>query len=245
MLQVNKILWRGLIIALPMAIIGWIMYGVLDAVNKLGNKILNPFLHGRDTVWGMGVLVIFALIYILGAIELYYEGRETSIWQTLKEKTVGRIPFVGPFFARSNKKVISFEDFKRLTPCKFWLSDVTPHYGFIVNEQKVKGAETEIDVYRPNVPTIIPGDLFPLKKRFVIKLGNSSGEILDKLASGGFIGSNEEIPIPWDDETEEEFQERINLTPLEIAVKRIVGGNFRNLSLGSNNNTNNNTEKTS
>jgi hypothetical protein len=134
---------------------------------------------------------------------------------------VGKIPLVGPLFARGNKKVLSFEDFKRLTPCKFWLSDTTPHYGFIVNEQKVRGAETEIDVYRPNVPTIIPGDLFPLKKRLVIKLANSSTEILDKLASGGLISSEEEIPIPWEDESEEEFRERINLTPLEIAVKRI------------------------
>ena len=97
-----------------------------------------------------------------------------------------------------------------MTPCKFWLSDTTPHYGFIVNEQKVRGAEAEIDVYRPNVPTIIPGDLFPLKKRLVIKLANSSSDILDKLASGGFVSS------------EEEFRERINLTPLEIAVKRIL-----------------------
>jgi hypothetical protein len=119
-----------------------------------------------------------------------------------------------------------------LTPCKFWLSDTTPHYGFIVNQQKVRGGETEIDVYRPNVPTIIPGDLFPLKRRFVIKLGNSSGEILDKLASGGFISSDEEIPLPWEDETEENFRERINLTPLEIAVRKIIGDKFRNLSQG-------------
>ena len=97
----------------------------------------------------------------------------------------------------------------------------------------MRGGETEIDVYRPNVPTIIPGDLFPLKKRFVIKLANSSGEILDKLASGGLISSAEEIPIPWDDETEENFRERINLTPLEIAVRKIMGEKFRDLSQGT------------
>jgi len=50
------------------------------------------------------------------------------------------------------------------------------------------------------------------------------------LASGGLISSQEEIPIPWEDETEEDFRERINLTPLEIAVKRIVGEKFRNPS---------------
>ena len=228
--QVKKTLWRGFIIALPIGIFLWIIYGVLNAVNKLGDKILSPFLPGRHFVWGMGFLVILLLVLIIGILEVYSEGKKRSFWQTIKEKSVGKIPLFGPFFAKRGKNMISFEDLKKMTPCKFWLSDTTPHYGFIIREQKVRGADTEIDVYRPNVPTIIPGDLFPLKKRFVIKLGNPSGEILDKLASGGFIGSEEEIPLPWEDENEEEFRERINLTPLEIAVKRILGKKFRNLS---------------
>lgn len=233
-LQLKKTLWRGLVIAAPILIVIWIVYEILNAVNSLGDKLLALFVPERYMVWGMGLLLLLFFILLIGRIELYYEGREKSIWQTIKEKTVGRIPFFGPLFATGNRKVIAFEDFKALTPCKFWLSDTTPHYGFIVNQQKVRGGETEIDVYRPNVPTIIPGDLFPLKRRFVIKLGNSSAEILDKLASGGLISSDEEIPIPWGDETEEDFRERINSTPLEMAVRKIMGEKFRNLSQGTN-----------
>jgi uncharacterized membrane protein len=230
MLKVRKSLWRGIIFAAPMAIIVWIVYEILNAVNSIGYKLLDLFLPASRLYWGMGVLLILFFVFLIGRIELYYQGRKRNIWQTFKEKTIGKIPFFGPLFARGDKTILSFEDFKRLTPCKFWLSDTTPHYGFIVNEQRVRGAETELDVYRPNVPTLIPGDLFPLKKRYVIKLGNPSGQILDKLASGGLISSQEEIPIPWEDETEEDFRERINLTPLEIAVKRIVGEKFRNPS---------------
>ena len=231
--QFRKTLWRGLVLAAPILIVVWIVYEVLNAVNSLGDKFLKLFVPDKYVEWGMGFLVILFFIFILGRIEVHFEGRERSIWQTIKEKTFGRIPFFGPLFAARNRKVISFEDFRALTPCKFWLSDTTPHYGFIVNEQKVRGGETEIDVYRPNVPTIIPGDLFPLKKRFVIKLANSSGEILDKLASGGLISAAEEIPVPWEDETEEAFRERINLTPLEIAVRKIMGEQFRDLSQGT------------
>ena len=231
--QFRKTLWRGLILSAPILIVVWIVYAVLNAVNSLGDKFLRllvPNSYDSHIKWGMGLLVILFFIFTIGRIEVHFEGRERSIWNTIKEKTVGRIPFFGPLFARGNRKVIAFEDFRALTPCKFWLSDTTPHYGFIVNEQKVRGGETEIDVYRPNVPTIIPGDLFPLKKRYVIKLANSSGEILDKLASGGLISSDEEIPIPWGDETEEAFRERINSTPLEIAVRKIMGEQFRDLS---------------
>ena len=232
-LQVKKTLWKGIIIAAPILILLWVVYAVLNAVNSIGEKVLDLFAPERYIVWGMGLLLILFLILLLGRVEVHYEARKRSIWQTIKKNSVGRIPFFGSFFAGANRKVISLEDLRNMAPCKFWLSDTTPHYGFIINEQKVRGAETEIDVYRPNVPTIIPGDLFPLKKRFVIKLGNSSAEILDKLASAGFITSEEEIPIPWEDETEEEFRERINLTPLEVAVKRIIEGTFKNLAQGT------------
>jgi len=223
-IQLRKTLWRGLVIALPIAIICWILYGVLDAVNRLGDQVLNPFVPEGRLIWGMGLMVILFLIYLLGRIELYYEGKENNIWKSAKAKTVGRIPLFGHFFVRSDRNTLSLEELSKLTPCKFWLSGTTPHYGFIIREQKIKGGETEVDIYRPSVPTIVPGDLFPIKKRLVIKLGNPSGEILNKLASGGFIGCDEEIPLPWEDEGEAEFKERINLTPLEIAIKRMIEG---------------------
>jgi uncharacterized membrane protein len=228
---IKKTLWRGIVIVGPIGVVLWIILGVVNAVNTLGDKLITPFFPGRQVTWGIGFLIILFFILVVGRLELYYEGKEKSIWQTFKEKSVGKIPFIGPLFATRNRKVISLQDFKELTPCKFWLSDTTPHYGFIVSEQKVKGADTEIDVYRPNVPTIIPGDLFPLKKRFVIKLGNPSSEILEKLTSCGFIRAEEEIPVPWEDETPEEFHERINLTPLEIATKRILGHSPKDTNL--------------
>ena len=232
--QIKKTFFRGLLIILPVGIIVWIIYGILNAFNTLGDIILSPFLPKGYLVWGMGLLIVLLLILIVGKLEIYAEGKKSNIWLTIKKKTVGRIPLFGTFFMRNDKNVMSWDDLRNMTPCKFWLSDTTSHYGFIIREQKVKGAETEIDIYRPNVPTIVPGDLFPMKKRLVIKLGNPAGEILEKLASGGFVGAEEEIPLPWEDETEEEFQERINLTPLEIAVKRIIEGRSTRLSQSTN-----------
>ncbi len=220
---IKQTLWKGIIIVGPMGIVLWLVLSIITAVNDLGNRLLSPFLPGRIIPWGLGFLIILFFIIVIGRIELHYEGKEKSIWQTLKENSIGKIPMIGPLFASRNRKVVSFQAFQEMTPCKFWLSGITPHYGFIISEQKVRGAETEINVYRPNVPTIFPGDLFPIKKRFVIKLGNPSSAILEKLTSCGFIRTEEEIPLPWEDETEEEFHERINLTPLEIATKRILG----------------------
>jgi uncharacterized membrane protein len=227
-IQLKRTLWRGLIIALPIVIIAWIIYGVLHAVNKLGDLILDPFVPEGQIIWGMGILVILFLVYALGRVEIYSDRKNRKLWRNVKTGTVGRIPILGTFFVRTEKHIISLEELSRMTPCKFWLSGTTPHYGFIIREQRIRGADTEVDVYRPSVPTIVPGDLFPVKKRLVIKLGNPSGEILEKLASGGLMGCDEEIPVPWEDETEEEFKERIHLTPLEIAVKQIAEGKYKN-----------------
>jgi len=220
--QIKKTLFRGLLITLPLGIIVWIIFGILNAFNNLGDEILSPLLPQRYLVWGMGLLLILILILIIGRLEIHTEGKKSNIWLTFKRHTIGRIPLFGTFFMGNDKNIMTWDELMKMTPCKFWLSATTSHYGFIIREQKVRGAETEIDIYRPNVPTIVPGDLFPMKKRLVIKLGNPSGQILEKLASGGFVGAEEEIPIPWEDETEEEFRERINMTPLEIAVKRVI-----------------------
>ncbi len=231
--QFQKALWRGLIIAAPILIIGWVLYKVLDAMNSIGANFLSLFVLDKYLEWGIGVLVILLFILVIGRIDVHFEGKGKSIWSTIKKKTVRRIPVLGSLFATDNQKVMSLEDFQALTPCKFWASDMMLHYGFIVNEQKVRGGETEIDVYRPRVPTIINGDLLPLKRRFVIRLGNSAGEILDKLASGGLISSVEEIPLPWEDESEADFRERMNSTPLEIALKKMIGEKLRDLYKGT------------
>ncbi len=212
-------LWRGMVISTPLMIVGWILYSIVDILNSLGQRLLTPFVPQRYIFFGMGFLLMAILVFLVGRIDLYFEHRKGGIWRSL----IKRIPFVGPLVT-AGEGALSLDELSKLTPCKFWLSDTTPHYGFIVREQKVRGADTEIDVYRPNVPTIVPGDLMPLKKRLVIKLANSPQEILQKLASGGFLSSAEEVPVPWDDETEEEFHERINLTPLEMAVKKILAG---------------------
>lgn len=220
--QIKKSLWKGVLIAFPLGIIAYIIFTFLNILNSAGESILGLFVNDRFIHPGMGLLLILFLIYLLGRVEIHFENREKNIWQFIKEKTVGRIPLFGSFFTRKKRKVLTWNDLKNSSPCKFYLSDTTPHYGFIIGEQPIQGGEPELDIYRPNVPTLFPGDLFPVKKRLVIKLGNSPNEIADKLASGGMIKPEEEIPVPWENETEEEFKERVNLTPLEIAIKRIL-----------------------
>jgi len=99
-----------------------------------------------------------------------------------------------------------------MTPCLFLLSPTCPSYGMILSEEKVKFKNEKADfrlvnVYYPNVPTIITGQVFSVRRETVIKLGNPSREIIDILLYG--LRKPEDIQyLPWEDETGEEFQER-------------------------------------
>ncbi|MFA4835476.1 MAG: hypothetical protein WC749_05335 [Dehalococcoidia bacterium] len=100
---IKKTLWKGFIIVGPMGIVLWLVLGIVNAVNDLGDNLLAAFLPGRHMAWGLGFLVILFFILVIGRIELYYEGKEKSIWQTIKEKSIGKIPMIGPLFATRNK----------------------------------------------------------------------------------------------------------------------------------------------
>lgn len=230
----RKSLLKGILIFGPLGIILWVIVGIVGAVNTVGDKLISLFTPDSRMTWGIGFLVVILVVLVIGRIELYYEKRERSLWHKVKRKTLGRLPVIGASFVGRGGRSISYDDLEELMPCKFWLSLTTPYYyGFIVSEQPVRGGETEVMVYRPKVPTIVPGDMVSLKRQFVIKLANSPGEILNRLASAGLMGASEDIPVPWDDENVEEFRERLRYTPLELTMKKILAENQKDQILKS------------
>jgi len=73
-----------------------------------------------------------------------------------------------------------------LTPCLFMMSPTCLSYGWILSEERVQLNNTDssfslVNVYYPNVPTLITGQVFPIRKDSVIKLANPSKEIIDML----------------------------------------------------------------
>jgi len=142
-----------------------------------------------------------------------------SIWSgifILKNTAIGdflsRVPVLGIFFRRKGGRVITFSKLLDLTPCLFLFSPTCPSYGWILSEEevKLKGEEAHfalINVYYPNVPSIVTGQIFPVRKETVIKIGNPSREIVDLLLYA--LRSPENIRyLPWEGEKEDDFKKR-------------------------------------
>ena len=62
-------------------------------------------------------------------------------------------------------------------------------------------------MYYPNVPTIVTGQVFSVRKETVMKLGNPSRDMIDILLYALRKPENLKY-LPWEDETAEEFKER-------------------------------------
>jgi len=109
-----------------------------------------------------------------------------------------------------------------LTPCLFLFSPTRPSYGWILSEEEVelngeKIHYTLINVYYPNVPSIVTGQIFPVRKETVIKLGNQSREIIDLLLYASRSPENIRY-LPWEEENEEEFKKRAESFGLKLST---------------------------
>ena len=114
-----------------------------------------------------------------------------------------------------------------MAPCLFLYSPTALSYGWILSEEKVKLSNKAalfpiINVYYPNVPTLVTGQVFAARKDTVMKLSNSSAEVIDLLLYAFRSPAALEY-IPWEDETPESFEERAKYFGLKLDTGRKEG----------------------
>ena len=191
----------GFIFWLPIAIVVLVGVYIFGDLEHYGHTFLDFFIPDRFVYTGLGIVLWLLIFFLTGVL--------------LKATTVGDffsgIPILGSFFRRGGE-IITVDTLANMTPCLFLYSPTCPSYGWILSEEKVRLNNEKADfglvnVYYPNVPTILTGQVYSVRKETVIKLGNPSREVIDVLLYG--LRRPEDIQyIPWEDETEEEFKER-------------------------------------
>jgi len=173
---------------------------LFNNIEDYGRKVLLFILPEKYFHPGFGIVFFILLVYLSGVI----------LKLTKIKRIFSKIPILGLFFGGG--EVITIERLIHLNPCLFLISPSCISYGWILSEEKVKVSEekaifTLINIYYPNVPTLITGQVFPVRKDTVIKLGNSSKEIIDLLLYA-FRSPKDLLYLPWEDESLEEFEKR-------------------------------------
>jgi uncharacterized membrane protein len=198
----------GSVFWLPIAVLIYIIVFLFSNVEDIGRKFLLLLLPEQFYFAGFGIVLGILIVYFSGVV--------------LKSTRVGRvfskIPVLGLFFGAG--EIITIDRLLHLSPCVFLFSPTCLSYGWILSEERVKLSKekaifTLVNVYYPNVPSLVTGQVFPVRKDTVIKLGNSSKEIIDLLLYA-FRSPTDLIYLPWKDESQEDFENRAKSFGLDL-----------------------------
>ena len=198
----------GFVFWLPVGVLIFIIALLFSNLEEIGRKILLLFLPEKFLYSGFGI--------VLGILIVYFSGIVLKL--TKVGRVFSKIPVLGLFFGAG--EIMTIDRLLHLDPCLFLLSPTCLSYGWILSKEKVKLSKekaifTLVNVYYPNVPALITGQVFPVRKDTVIKLGNSSKEVIDLLLYA-FRSPMDLKCIPWEDESQEDFEKRAQSFGLDL-----------------------------
>ena len=196
----GSFLLMGFVFWFPVIVVIFILVFLFRNIESVGRDILLLFVPEKYLFAGLGIVFGIVLFYLSGLLL-----KLTSV-----QRALAKIPIIGRLLGGG--EVITLERLIHLTPCLFLLSPSCISYGWIFSEENVKidkehAGFTLINVYYPNVPSLITGQVFPVRKETVIRLGNPSKEIIDLLLYA-FRSPKDLIYLPWENESLEEFKTR-------------------------------------
>jgi len=190
----------GFVFWLPVILVIYIAVLLFSNAEKMGRMILGVAVADKYLYFGFGAILCILIVYFSGML----------LKLTKLGKVLSKIPFIGLFFGQG--EIMTIGKLSHMQPCLFLYSSTCISYGWILSEEKVKLSEDNaifpiINVYFPNVPTLVTGQVFAARKDTVMKLANSSSEIFSLLLYSFRSPAALEY-IPWEDESREEFEER-------------------------------------
>jgi uncharacterized membrane protein len=190
----------GIVFWLPVTLVIYIGALFFSNAENIGRMILKVAIPDRFIFAGFGILFCILLVYFSGmALKLTKLG-----------KVLSKIPVIGLFFGQG--EIMTIGRLGHMQPCLFLYSSTCISYGWILSEEKVKLSEDNaifpiINVYFPNVPTLVTGQIFATRKDTVMKLANTSSEVINIMLYA-FRSPDAIKYIPWEDESAKDFEER-------------------------------------
>jgi uncharacterized membrane protein len=197
----------GLVFWLPVILVIYIGALFVSKAENIGTMILGVAIPDQYLYSGLGVVLCILIVYLSGML----------LKLTRLGKVLSKIPVIGLFFGQG--EIMTINRLSHMQPCLFLYSPTSISYGWILSEEKVKlsGADAVfplVNVYFANVPTLVTGQVLAARKDTIMKLANSSSEVINLLLYAFRSPAALEY-LPWEDESPEEFKERSKLFGLK------------------------------
>jgi uncharacterized membrane protein len=197
----------GCVFWLPVLLVLYILFLLVSNGENIGRVILLLAIPAQYVFPGFGILLLILIVYFSGFI----------LKATKVGKILSKIPLLGMFFGQG--EIITISRLMHMQPCLFLISSTTISYGWILTEENVHLAEEKagfslLSIYYPNVPTLVTGQVFAVRKDTVMKLGNSSSEVINLLLYA-FRSPLFLKYLPWEEESRDEFEARSKMFGLK------------------------------
>src|SRR4030042_1732888 len=197
----------GLVFWLPVVLVIYIGVLLFSNAENIGRMILGIVIPDKYLYYGFGVILCVLIVIFSGML----------LKLTKLGKVLSKIPVIGIFFGQG--EIMTIGRLSHMQPCLFLYSPTCISYGWILSEDKVKIKKDNalfpiINVYFANVPTLVTGQVLAARKDTIMKLANSSSEVINLLLYAFRSPAALEY-IPWEDESQEEFKERSKLFGLK------------------------------
>jgi len=197
----------GFVFWLPVILVVYVAILLFSNGEKVGRSILGVVVPDKFLYTGLGFVLCILIIYLSGII----------LKQTKVGRVLSKIPFIGIFFGQG--EIMTINRLSHMQACLFLYSSTCISYGWVLSEEKVKISEVAagfpiINVYFPNVPTLVTGQVFAARKDTVMKIANPSTEVINLLLYA-FRSPAALRYMLWDDESPEAFKERSKIFGLK------------------------------
>jgi uncharacterized membrane protein len=174
---------------------------------KVGRMILGVVVPDKYLYAGLGFVLCILIVYFSGIL----------LKLTKVGKVLSKIPVIGIFFGQG--EIMTVGRLSHMQACLFLYSSTCISFGWILAEEKVQisGEDATFPlmcVYFPSVPALVTGSVFTVRKDAVMKLDNSSSEVINLLLYA-FRSPVALKYLPWEDESPEEFRERSKMFGLK------------------------------
>jgi uncharacterized membrane protein len=190
----------GFVFWLPVTLVIYIAVLLFSNAENIGKMLLGVVVPDKYLFTGLGIVLCILIIFLSGVL----------LKSTKAGAIMSKIPLLGLFFGQG--EIITISRLLNMQPCLFLLSPTCISYGWILSEEKVQVGEGKVDfplmsIYYPNVPTLVTGSVFAIRKDTIIKLGNPSREVINLLLYA-FRSPACLKYVPWEGESAEVFSER-------------------------------------
>lgn len=198
---IKKIFITGLAVIIPMGLTLYILFFLIDVLDSL-LKII-PMKYQPDVLLGfhipgLGVIVVFLLIFFCGLIARSYFGYSIV---SSTESMVNKIPFVGSIY-QSIKQVSDSmfsnrrSSFKKVVLLEFPRKGMFT-VGFVTGtpgpEIQSKLGQTNVSVFLPTTPNPTSGYLVIVPESDLIQVDVSIEEALTYIISLGIVTASERL----------------------------------------------------